>query len=63
MIYTAVVTYSVLCGDGKKRLRHTVEAFPSEGAAVAYIDNAAETWTDDARKYRYGSVHTIEEVA
>lgn len=63
MIYVACITYSVLGEDGKKRLHHNVQAFPTETMAVQYIDSKFLAWTGDERKYRCGTVHTIEEVS
>lgn len=59
VVYVAVITYSIPWTDGKRKLRHAVEAFPTKEGAVAFVDNAAGAWITDARKYRIGGVYTI----
>lgn len=60
MIYIATITYSVLEEDGRKRLKHDMQVFPSETMAVQYVDRCLLAWTGEEKKYRIGTVFATE---
>lgn len=57
-VYVTEAVYSVLCEDGKKRLRSEIRGFATQDEAIAYVDSLTST---EERKLKIAQVTVLEQ--